>query len=50
MDALANDDVPDVPVAAATPPMRTPRSQKTPIQKEALEAAFKSMPLFCYQT
>ena len=25
-----------------TPPNRTPRSQKTPIQKEALEAAFQS--------
>jgi hypothetical protein len=36
MDAVANEDVPDMPVAAATPPMRTPRSQKTPIQKEAL--------------
>ena len=36
MDALDNEDVPDMPVAAATPPMRTPRSQKTPIQKEAL--------------
>jgi hypothetical protein len=47
MDAGASDDVPDMPVAAATPPMRTLRSQKTPIQKEALEAAFKSGSLLC---
>lgn len=42
MDAVENGNGADMPVAAATPPTRTPRSQKTPIQKEALEAAFKS--------
>lgn len=30
--------------AGGAPATRTPRSQKTPIQKEALEAAFKSEP------
>ena len=46
MDAGPSDDAPDLPVAAATPPMRTPRSQKTPIQKEALVRQLASSLLF----